>query len=108
SHTTPRPGGGGGPEATAIADGLPVTVAAGESAPFDVRGTYELVSTDEGDKATLHLRAFGTGPFSIGINVHLRAEGTTEGGMTPALPRPGHHGCHGFRRGVAPGPGVGG
>lgn len=83
SHTTPRPGGGSGPDATATADGLPVTVAAGETARFDVRGTYELVTTDEGDKANLHLRALGTGAtsneqFTLGINVHPRATGVAE------------------------------
>jgi hypothetical protein len=85
SHTTPRPRGGDGPNASATAEGLPVTVAAGETARFDVRGTYELVTTDEGDKATLHLRALGVGDrsdegFVLGVNVHLRAAGATEDG----------------------------
>ena len=84
SHTTPRPG-GRGPEATATAQGLPIVVGPGESENFRVSGTYELVSTDEGDKANLHLRALGRGvesgePFELGINVMLRAAGAVEGG----------------------------
>lgn len=83
SHTTPRPGGGSGPEATATAGGLPITVASGETARFDVRGIYALVTTDEGAKANLHLHVVGTGATSserlaLGINVHLRAAGSTE------------------------------
>jgi hypothetical protein len=82
SHTTPRPG-GQGPEATAEAQGLPVVVGPGESASFSVSGSYELVSTDEGDKANLHLLALGRGvesgdAFELGINVHLRGEGAVE------------------------------
>ncbi|MBI2237967.1 MAG: hypothetical protein HYU54_05505 [Actinobacteria bacterium] len=76
SHTTPRPG-GEGPDATAEADGLPVSVDPAETAIFTVTGKYELVETDEGWKANLHLRAVGTGvdggvPFRLGINVMLR------------------------------------
>jgi hypothetical protein len=85
SHTTPRPRGGDGPNASATVEGLPVTVTAGETARFDVRGTYELVTTDEGDKATLHLRALGVGHssdegFALGVNVHLRAAAASEDG----------------------------
>ena len=56
------------------AAGLPVTVAPGETESFTVSGTYELVQTDEGDKANLHLVATGSagGRFTLGINVHLR------------------------------------
>ncbi|MGH2449819.1 MAG: hypothetical protein ACRDGE_00820 [Candidatus Limnocylindria bacterium] len=93
SHTTPRPG-GRGPDATAEAQGLPMVVGPGESESFRVSGRYELVSTDEGDKANLHLRALGRGvesddPFELGINVALRGEGAVEesgeaGAMTQA------------------------
>lgn len=76
SHTTPRPR-GGGPEATARTGGLPLVVALGETASFTVTGKYELVETDEGWKANLHLRAIGKGlhsmgRFRLGINVSLR------------------------------------
>jgi hypothetical protein len=78
SHTTPRPR-GQGPAATAEPKGLPLRLAPGESGRFRVTGTYRLVSTDEGKKANLHLRALGTGdngdPFRLGLNVHLRAPG---------------------------------
>jgi hypothetical protein len=82
SHTTPRPG-GRGPEATAEAQGLPIVVGPGESESFRVSGSYELVSTDEGDKANVHLRALGRGvesgdSFELGINVALRGEGAVE------------------------------
>lgn len=84
SHTTPRPR-GIGPEATATATGLPLTVLPGESGSFQVSGEYALVSTDEGAKANLHLRALGVGamsgdPFELGINVQIRAPGATEDG----------------------------
>ncbi len=75
-HTTPKPR-GQAPDATAEASGLPITVAPGDSDSFTVSGNYELVSTDEGDKANLHLKAIGSGVdsgerFKLGINVHLR------------------------------------
>jgi hypothetical protein len=81
-HTTPRPR-GRGPAATAEADGLPFTVGPGENDGFFVRGTYELVETDEGMKANLHLRAHGVGVesgelFKLGINVHIRGAGSEE------------------------------
>lgn len=79
SHTTPRPG-GQAPAAAASASGLPLTLAPGESGSFDVSGTYELVETDEGKKANLHLTASGAGvdsgaSFDLGINAHFRAPG---------------------------------
>ena len=79
THTSPRPR-GQGPEATAEAEGLPITVRPGQTKSFTVSGSYELVTTDEGDKANLHLRALGKGKesndrFRLGINVHLRAPG---------------------------------
>lgn len=72
-HTTPRPR-GQGPEASAEPGGLPLTLGPGETAQFTVTGSYELVPTDEGDKANLHLTAEGSadGRFELGINVHLR------------------------------------
>lgn len=81
-HTTPRPR-GQAPKATAEPQGLPVTVEPGETDSFALNGTYELVRTDEGDKANLHVLAPGEGPdcgggFELGINVHLRAPGATE------------------------------
>lgn len=77
--TSPSPR-GQSPDATATASGLPVTLAPGDSTDFAVSGSYELVRTDEGEKANLHLRAHGRGvesalPFQLGINVHLRAPG---------------------------------
>jgi hypothetical protein len=82
SHTTPRPR-GRAPSASADASGLPLTIAPGESASFTVSGSYQLVTTDEGKKANLHLRANGVGvstnlPFQLGINVLLRGLGATE------------------------------
>jgi len=79
SHTTPRPR-GRAPSATGSADGLPVTIAPGESADFTVNGSYQLVATDEGKKANLHFRAMGSGEesgldFQLGINAHFRAPG---------------------------------
>lgn len=79
---TPRPR-GRGPDATATASGLPLTIDAGESGSFSVSGTYELVRTDEGKKANVHLSALGEGAssgleFELGINVLLRAPGATE------------------------------
>ncbi len=82
SHTTPRPQ-GQAPAATAVATGLPITVEPGETEDFTVTGEYELVETDEGKKANLHLRAGGAGlssgePFELGINVHFRAPGVAD------------------------------
>ncbi len=79
SHTTPRPR-GQRPDATAQARRLPVNIAPGERARFDVSGGYQLVSADDGDKANLHLRALGRGTQSgdlsrLGINVQLRGPG---------------------------------
>lgn len=70
-HTTPKPR-GQAPDATAEASGLPMTVAPGDGGTFTVSGDYELVSTDEGDKANLHLKALGSGAssgdrFKLGI-----------------------------------------
>lgn len=81
-HTSPRPR-GQGPAATADAQGLPLTVAAGSSGSFDVSGTYALVQTDEGKKANIHLTASGEGtssglPFNLGINAHIRSAGAVE------------------------------
>jgi len=82
SHTTPRPR-GRGPSATAVASGLPLMIAPGETRAFSVSGNYTLVVTDEGKKANLHLQAVGQGmhsamPFRLGINVHLRGPGARE------------------------------
>jgi|FLYL01.1.fsa_nt_gi hypothetical protein len=92
-HTTPRPG-GSGPEATVEVvdvsqDGDTVTVT--------VTGSYELVDTDEGPKANIHLTATGaaTGtngeddPFRLGFNVHLRGESATEESAEPEPSEPG-------------------
>lgn len=81
-RSTPRPR-GVAPDATAAASGLPIIIAPGETRDFTVTGEYELVATDEGRKANLHLRARGTGsssgePFELGINVHLRAPGVPD------------------------------
>lgn len=79
--TSPRPR-GRRPSATAQTADLPVRVDPGASATFDVSGSYRLVSTDEGDKANLHLRIEGVGatdgePFDLGLNVHLRGRRAT-------------------------------
>jgi hypothetical protein len=78
-HTTPRRR-GAGPDASAGASGLPVTIAPGTSATFTVSGDYELIQTDEGLKANVHLTASGEGAasgrqFNLGINAHFRAPG---------------------------------
>jgi len=77
--TTPRPR-GASPDASGEASGLPLTLAPGESGSFTVSGSYELVSTDEGDKANLHFRARGTAsePFNLGLNAHLRGSRAEE------------------------------
>lgn len=82
SHTTPRPA-GDGPAATADLADLPITLRPGESGDFTVIGEYELIETDEGDKANLHLRAGGVGstsgePFQLGINVLIRGPETED------------------------------
>ncbi|GAB4445443.1 MAG: hypothetical protein OHK0015_47750 [Chloroflexi bacterium OHK40] len=81
SHTTPRPR-RQAPSASATPSGLPVTVGPGQTASFTVSGNYTLVTTNEGDKANLHLRARGSNasgqPFQLGINVHLRGPGAVE------------------------------
>ena len=82
SHATPRPA-GEGPAATAVAEGLPIMLEPGESGDFTVSGEYELIETDEGKKANLHLRAGGVGsrsgePFVLGINVLIRAPGSVD------------------------------
>lgn len=84
THTSPRPG-GRGPNATGSTTGLPTTLAPGASASFDISGDYTLVDTDEGAKANLHVQVSGSGlstgaPFSIGINVMVRAPGAIEDG----------------------------
>jgi hypothetical protein len=82
SHATPRPR-GRAPEATVEARGLPLTLGPGARVTLTVRGRVELVDTDEGPKANLHLRVHGEGPGSepvvLGVNVHLRAPGATGG-----------------------------
>ena len=92
SHTTPRPR-GQAPDATAEAQGLPLTVRPGERKSFRVSGRYELVTTDEGDKANLHLRARGRGlesgdAFRLAINVHLRGPGAGDNGDRRGAGRP--------------------
>ncbi|MDZ7759497.1 MAG: hypothetical protein U5L00_04475 [Desulfovermiculus sp.] len=82
SHATPRPQ-GQAPDATAQATGLPITVGPGGAKVFKVTGGYELVETDEGKKANLHLRAHRIGansgePFELGINVHIRSPEASE------------------------------
>jgi hypothetical protein len=93
THTTPRPR-GEAPAATAQAAGLPATLAPGASVSLTINGQYDLVSTDDGEKANLHLLAHGQGlaggePFSLGINVHLRGWGGLEQrGNVPNASRP--------------------
>ncbi|MGQ0595292.1 MAG: hypothetical protein ACT4QB_22420 [Gammaproteobacteria bacterium] len=91
THTTPRPR-GKAPAATAIASGLPITVAPGDTEDFTVTGDYALVKTDEGNKANLHLRAGGVGltsdeDFALGINVLIRAPRGLR--TSPSRPRAG-------------------
>jgi hypothetical protein len=88
SHTTPRPR-GQGPDSTAEVSGLPIMVAPDETEAFSVMGTYELVETNEGLKANLHIRAQGAGSnssqsFQLGINVHFRGLGANVGQESPA------------------------
>lgn len=76
SHATPRPR-GQVPRATAAASGIPVALSAGGSVRIELSGRYTLVSTDEGEKANLHLRLLGVAagsdaPFRLGVNIHLR------------------------------------
>ncbi len=81
SHTTPRPG-GRGPEASLEQTGLPADLTAGAGREIIITGRYELVRTDEGDKANLHLAAVGETaagrPFRLGVNVHFRGPGARE------------------------------
>ncbi|CAN5794116.1 hypothetical protein BH23CHL2_BH23CHL2_15200 [soil metagenome] len=87
--TTPRPG-GTGPEASAVSGDLPVSIGAGGESTIAIEGNFELVTMDEGARATLHLRIAGvvdgTGePFFLATNIHLGAldedngEGPPEG-----------------------------
>lgn len=83
-QTTPRPR-GQGPDASGTAAGLPISVAPGETESFTVSGNYELVATDEGNKANLHFQASGQGtqsgsPFDLGINAFFRGAGAAEAG----------------------------
>lgn len=76
-NTTPKPR-GNSPVGDVDGTTLPITVGPGETASFDVTGSYSLVETDEGLKANLHLSAEGSGdasgePFNLGINAHLRS-----------------------------------
>ncbi|MGH7558025.1 MAG: hypothetical protein ACREMD_09700 [Gemmatimonadota bacterium] len=80
SKTTPRPRGQAPDGSLDGVDGLPLTLEPGESGTFTVRGNYELVQTDEGEKANLHFAARGTGlesgdAFSFHFNAHFRAPG---------------------------------
>ncbi len=64
-------------------ENLPMTLTPSSEDSFTVRGKYELVSTDEGEKANFHFQAEGIGsttkePFRLGINAHLRAPGASE------------------------------
>jgi hypothetical protein len=78
SHTSPRPG-GAGPDASLDSDTLPLALAVDADGTFDAEGAYELVTTDDGDKATLHLRVAGVTdddePFQLAIAVQVLAPG---------------------------------
>lgn len=92
TQTTPRPL-GQQPDATGQAAGLPVSVSPGSTERVTVSGSYALVETDEGKKATIHFRAQGTEastnqPFALGINVHFTGSGVTEGARDPDGSRP--------------------
>lgn len=81
-HTTPRPR-ETGPDASVEVEGLPLTLAPGETGQFITTGTYKLVTTDEGNKANLHFEVSGFGNetgerFNLGINAHFRAEGAVQ------------------------------
>jgi hypothetical protein len=76
-HTTPRPG-GLAPAGDATASGLPLTIAPGSSASFEVSGVFELARPGMAPKTNLHLRVQGTGDtsgeyFLLGVNVKLRS-----------------------------------
>ena len=78
SHTSPSPD-GEAPAATAEVEGDLPTVEPGATASLRIAGDYELATTDDGDKATLHLRLSGTTGadefFALGASVQLLATG---------------------------------
>ncbi len=79
ANTTPKPR-GDSPDATARSSDLPLTVRPGSTERFTVSGSYQLVRTDEGRKANLHMRVRGVTVdsaerFRLGVNAHLRAPG---------------------------------
>jgi hypothetical protein len=81
-HTTPRPR-AQAPDAGAATSDMPVDVQPGSEVSLRVTGDYELVDTDEGAKANLHLRLSGStvnsgGSAVLGVNVHLRAPGVAD------------------------------
>lgn len=81
--TTPRPR-GQTPSVELEADaGLPLRVEPGMVSNLTLAGTYALVATGDGKKANVHIHARGYGEnsgvrFNLGINIHLRGEGTAE------------------------------
>lgn len=60
--------------------GLPFTLDPGQEKSFTVSGSYGLVQTDEGKKASFHFEAPGNvngERFVLGFNGHFRAPGVT-------------------------------
>ncbi len=93
THTTPRPLGQPPVADIDVVTGLTMTLAAGDSDSFSVEGSYEMVTTGEGQKANLHFCASGydetTGePFFLGLNAFLRGPGAEEDGDGPPPPPP--------------------
>jgi hypothetical protein len=83
THTTPRPRFQAPKVTVEELENLPLLIQPGSKDSLIVRGKYELVSTDEGNKANLHFQAKGIGfttkePFRLGINAHLRAPDASE------------------------------
>lgn len=83
THTTPRPLGQAPPADIDTVTGLALTLAASDNGSFSVNGSYELATTDEGQKANLHFCASGQDqnsgePFYLGLNALFRGPGASE------------------------------
>ncbi|HVL53402.1 MAG TPA: hypothetical protein VM344_04005 [Vitreimonas sp.] len=108
-RTSPQPG-GVGPDASLASDTLPLALAVDANGTFDASGAYELVTTDDGDKATLHLRLAGVTdddePFQLGINVQVLGPGLEPdlGGDNDENGENGENGDAGGRPEWVPGP----
>lgn len=82
--TTPRPG-GSGPDASVGSSDLPVSIDSGGQVTTTIEGDFELATTDEGARATLHLQFEGFvshagDRFSLAINIHFGTLDDDNGG----------------------------